>query len=118
MKTQKTQLKQTKWYHGTNLKALKQIVKSKFISVDYFDGKGFYLTKDFDDASNHGSIVLVFDNIDESNLITDDVNDGYFHKGILSYKEISKLVICNERAYLQEMLQLYIEQFEDENISN
>ena len=93
------------FYHGTDAAGIEGIITKKKISVKYFDGNGFYLTKNFEDANNHGQYVLVFKNIEESKLETDDVNDGYLYRGSLEISEISEIIIIkDDRRFLIDLL--------------
>jgi hypothetical protein len=84
------------YYHGTSFECLNSILESKYVGVKYFDGYGFYLTKDIHNAFNHGYYVLCFEDINEHNLITDDVNDGLLYKGILPIESIKSIAISSQ----------------------
>ena len=84
------------FYHGTNYEGIMGILETKQIGVEYFDGKGLYLTNDFSTAHNFGQYVLVFKNINEDNLEVDDINDGFFHKGYINMKNLKKIIACSD----------------------
>jgi hypothetical protein len=81
------------YYHGTNLEGIIGIYHKRQAGVNYFDGVGLYLTKDFDDANNHGQYVLQFRAIDESKLEQDDTNDGYFYRGEIPFNAIEMIMM-------------------------
>lgn len=70
------------FYHGTNYRSFRKILKSGFIATNYFDEEGIYLTDDIMTAKCFGYMVLVFKNLDVI-LEEDNANDGYFHRGKL-----------------------------------
>jgi hypothetical protein len=101
------------FYHGTDRKGLEGILKDGKIGTPYFDGEGFFLTKDFEDANLHGQWVLVFSKIDLSNLQTDDVNDGFLHKGCLNINFIDKIMFSNnDRRIARDFINTLLESYE------
>lgn len=82
------------FYHGTNYEGIIGILETKQIGVEYFDGKGLYLTNEFLTAHNFGQYVLLFKNINEDNLEVDDINDGFFHKGYINMKNLKEIIAC------------------------
>lgn len=86
----------SEFYHGTNYEGIIGILETKQIGVEYFDGKGLYLTNEFLTAHNFGQYVLVFKNINEDNLEVDDINDGFFHKGCINMKNLKQIIACSD----------------------
>ena len=86
----------SEFYHGTNYEGIIGILETKQIGVEYFDGKGLYLTNEFLTAHNFGQYVLVFKNINEDNLEVDDINDGFFHKGCINMKNLKQIITCSD----------------------
>ncbi len=98
------------FYHGTDASGIEGIISKQKISVKYFDGDGFYLTKNIEDANNHGQYVLVFQNIDNNKLETDDVNDGFLYRGSLAISEILEIIILkNDRRFLIDLFSSLVE---------
>lgn len=86
----------SEFYHGTNYEGIIGILENKKIGVEYFDGKGLYLTNEFLTAHNFGQYVLVFKNINEDNLEVDDINDGFFHNGYINMKNLKQIIACSD----------------------
>jgi len=105
-------LTDTVFYHGTDAKGIEGIIKERKIGTNYFDGEGFYLSKEFKHALNHGQYILVFKQIELSRLETDDVNDGFFHRGSLSIDLIDN-VICssNDKRVINDMINSLLKEY-------
>lgn len=95
-----------RFYHGTDLKGILAIIESRNLGVTYFDAEGVYLTKDYEDALNHGQYVFRFINIDLRKLETDDENDGFFHRGLLSIDDAEDVVVSkDDRRVVRDLIQ-------------
>jgi hypothetical protein len=104
--------KESVFYHGTDSKGLQGILIDKKIGTPYFDEVGFFLSKDFEDSHNHGQYVLVFSKIDLTKIQTDDVNDGFFHKGFLSIDFIDYIIVSgNDRRIANDLINSLLESY-------
>ena len=79
------------YYHGTNLNGVLGIAKDSKIGHAYGDGVGVFLSDNIEISLNFGQYVLIIEGIDESKLETDDVNDGFFHRGFIDSKFIKNI---------------------------
>jgi hypothetical protein len=104
--------KESVFYHGTDSNGLLGILTDKKIGTPYFDGVGFFLSKDFEDSHNHGQYVLVFSKIDLSKIVTDDVNDGFFYKGFLSIDFVDYIIVSgNDRRIARDFINNLLESY-------
>lgn len=118
------------YYHGTDISGINAIIKSRLIGVGYFDGIGVYLTKDIEQAKNHGQYILVFKNIQPDKLETDDVNDGIFHRGHIDLSSVSKIISdIHDKRVIKDLIErangnkkkmwgYYLSELEDLSIQN
>jgi hypothetical protein len=76
------------FHHCTSASSLKKIEECGWLFSKYFDGEGVYLSECPYDCQYHGEKILVIDGvyIKNTNLQTDDVNDGIFHRGAIPFK--------------------------------
>jgi hypothetical protein len=106
------------YYHGTDQKGLFGIIRDRKIGTKYFDGICVFLSKDFETANLHGQYVHVISGIDESNIFTDDVNDGYLHKGYIDVKYVIEIrMIENDRRIFRDFINGLIEKYENKTKS-
>jgi hypothetical protein len=65
------------------------ILKTQRITSNYLGECGCFLTDELYVAENFGNYIVNIDGIDESILKQDEVNDGFYHDGILELAKYS-----------------------------